>query len=69
MSECELIKVGNDEYYYYKVCYKKFYSSDECLYIENQFMWMHHKRSIACNKRVKLKSVKIIYLLFVKIVK
>ena len=48
MSEYELGNVGNDEYY--KTCYKKNSSSDQCLYWDGCFMWMHHKCSTACNK-------------------
>ena len=48
MSEYELVKVGNDEYC--KICYRKFSSSDECLYCDGCFMWMHHKYSTACKK-------------------
>ena len=31
-------------------CYKKLFSSDECLYCDGCFMWIHYKRSTACNK-------------------
>ena len=48
VSEYELVNVGNDEYC--KICYRKFSPSDECLYCDGCFMWMHHKCSTACNK-------------------
>ena len=48
VKEYDLVNVGNDEYC--KICYKKFSSSDECLYCDGCFMWMHHKCSTACNK-------------------
>ena len=40
VSEYELVNLGNDEYC--KICYRKFSSSDECLYCDGCFMWMRN---------------------------